>query len=168
MLAINIQKRHFSKKVVITSPIFYVNAKPHIGHLYTAVLCDAMKRYHKLNGDEVLFSTGTDEHGLKIQKKALEAKIPAYDFCTQNATHFLSLFKAASIDYDRFIRTTDDSHKAAVRQYWQLLHKKGHIKEGAHSGFYSVNEESFIAEKDLIKGEKGELRTEAGESVEVI
>jgi methionyl-tRNA synthetase len=80
----------------------------------------------------------------------------------------LSLFKAASIDYDRFIRTTDDSHKAAVRQYWQLLHKKGHIKEGAHSGFYSVNEESFIAEKDLIKGEKGELRTEAGESVEVI
>jgi methionyl-tRNA synthetase len=66
MLAINIQKRHFSKKVVITSPIFYVNAKPHIGHLYTAVLCDAMKRYHKLNGDEVFFSTGTDEHGLKI------------------------------------------------------------------------------------------------------
>ena len=170
MLAVNnnMIKRFFSKKVVITSPIFYVNAKPHIGHLYTAVLCDAMKRYHKLNGDEVLLSTGTDEHGLKIQKKALEAKTLAYDFCTQNATHFLSLFKAASIDYDRFIRTTDDSHKAAVRHYWSLLHGKGHITEGSHSGFYSVNEESFIAEKDLIKGDNGDYKTDAGETVEVI
>jgi methionyl-tRNA synthetase len=81
----------------------------------------------------------------------------------------LSLFKAASIDYDRFIRTTDDSHKAAVRHYWSLLHGKGHITEGSHSGFYSVNEESFIAEKDLIKGDNGgEYKTEAGETVEVI
>jgi methionyl-tRNA synthetase len=168
MLAINIQKRHFSKKVVITSPIFYVNAKPHIGHLYTAVLCDAMKRYHKLNGDEVLFSTGTDEHGLKIQKRALEADIPAYNFCTKNAKFFLTLFKKASIDYDRFIRTTDDSHKAAVANYWQLLQSKGHIKEGSHSGFYSVNEESFISEKDLVKDINGYLCTEAGEKVEEI
>jgi methionyl-tRNA synthetase len=80
----------------------------------------------------------------------------------------LKLFKAASIDYDRFIRTTDDSHKTAVRHYWQLLHTKGHITEGAHSGFYSVNEESFISEKDLIKNDDGNLRTEAGETVELI
>lgn len=67
---------------VITSPIFYVNAKPHLGHLYTAVLCDAIARYHRHMGEEVLFSTGTDEHGLKIQKKAAEAAMEPYDFCT--------------------------------------------------------------------------------------
>ncbi len=98
----------------------------------------------------------------------MEAQTPAYNFCTKNANHFKSLFKKASIDYDRFIRTTDDSHKTAVRHYWELLHKRGHIKEGSHSGFYSVNEESFIAEKDLVKDANGNLRTEAGESVELI
>jgi methionyl-tRNA synthetase len=84
--------RHFTstqkRKVVITSPIFYVNATPHIGHLYTALLCDAMARYHRINGDEVFFSTGTDEHGIKIQKRAIEAGKDPLEFCTFYSDQF--------------------------------------------------------------------------------
>jgi len=104
-------RRGFSSRVVITSPIFYVNAQPHIGHLYTAVLCDAMKRYHKLNGDEVFFSTGTDEHGIKIQKRALEAGKEPKAFCDHYAASFRLLFERGHISYDRFIRTTDQDHR---------------------------------------------------------
>lgn len=81
--------RYFSGKTgvrkVITTPIFYVNATPHIGHLYTAIYCDAIARYHRINGDDVLFSTGTDEHGIKIQKKAIEANTDPKLFCDNNA-----------------------------------------------------------------------------------
>jgi methionyl-tRNA synthetase len=111
---LSISQRLFSKKVVITSPIFYVNARPHIGHLYTAVQCDAMARFHRLNGDTVFFATGTDEHGLKIQKKALEECKDPHTFCTHYSDIFKTLFSQASISYDRFVRTTDQDHIHAV------------------------------------------------------
>ncbi len=96
-------RRYFAAKVVITSPIFYVNAKPHIGHLYTALHCDAMARYHRLAGDKVFFSTGTDEHGLKIQKRALEEGKEPLEFCDFYSNEFKKLFSHANIAYDRFI-----------------------------------------------------------------
>eukprot|EP00347_Sterkiella_histriomuscorum_P001261 403372711 len=130
-------------------------------------------------GEEVLFSTGTDEHGLKIQKKANEAGIDALKFCDKNSEQFRKLFEQASISYDRFIRTTDskyqqsiynliDDHKVAVLDFWNRLVDRGYIIEGKHEGYYSVNEESFISEKDLARDEKGNYFTLLDESVELI
>ncbi|CDW80999.1 methionyl-trna synthetase [Stylonychia lemnae] len=153
---------------IVTSPIFYVNATPHIGHLYTAILCDAITRYHKLNGEQVLFSTGTDEHGQKVQKKAIEAGIDPKKFCDKNSDQFKSLFTLAQIDYDRFIRTTDTDHKVAVWDFWNRLKDRGYIVEGVHEGYYSVNDESFISEKDLKADQSGGFTTETGEKLEFI
>jgi methionyl-tRNA synthetase len=161
--------RKFSQRlVVITSPIFYVNAKPHIGHLYTALHCDAMARSHRLAGDHVFFATGTDEHGLKIQKRALEEGKNLQAFCDHYSEEFKRLFAAADISYDRFVRTTEQDHQRAVEAFWKLLRQNGCIEEGKHHGYYSVNEESFISEKDLVKDGEGGYRTEAGERVELI
>lgn len=110
-----------SARVVITSPIFYVNAKPHIGHLYTALYCDAMARYHRLAGHSVLFATGTDEHGLKIQKRAFEEGKDPKAFCDHYSNEFKSLFSLANISYDRFVRTTEEDHLRAVDHFWKIL-----------------------------------------------
>lgn len=160
--------RKFSQRVVITSPIFYVNAKPHIGHLYTAIYCDAMARYHRLAGDHVFFATGTDEHGLKIQKRALEEGKDPLAFCDHYSDEFKKMFAAADICYDRFVRTTELDHQIAVEEFWKVLMQNKCIEEGKHLGYYSVNEESFIAEKDLVKDSEGKYRTEAGERVESV
>lgn len=107
MLALNLQRKAISRaislrifssqqrNIIVTSPIFYVNAAPHIGHLYTSVLCDAIARYHRINGDSVKFCTGTDEHGLKIQKRAIEEGLQPYDFCTKYSNEFKRLFSAS-------------------------------------------------------------------------
>ena len=132
------------------SPIFYVNAAPHIGHLYTSIYCDSIARFQRLKvgeNDQVFFSIGTDEHGMKIQKKAKDL---GYDsplkMCDSNAAVFENLFSAsnANIQYDRFVRTTDKSHKAAVAHIWETLKENGYIVKGEHQGFYSTNEETFF------------------------
>ena len=107
-------RRSFSKKCVM-SPIFYVNAAPHIGHLYTAILCDASARFERLKGNDCFFSIGTDEHGLKIQKRATEdGYSDPKEMCDINSSVFKKLFDESRISYDKFIRTTDLEHKTAV------------------------------------------------------
>jgi methionyl-tRNA synthetase len=140
------------------SPIFYVNSAPHIGHLYTAILCDASARFERLKGNNVLFTIGTDEHGLKIQKKAIEAGYSdPKEMCDKNSEVFRRMFDQCGISYDRYIRTTDDDHKKAVAHFWQLLRERGFIKQGQHTGYYSTNEETFFVEKDLVKDDNGNL-----------
>ena len=153
---------------VVLSPIFYVNSKPHIGHMFTAVVCDAAARYHRhLEGKTTFFSIGTDEHGLKIQKAAQAMKTDELAFCTANSNLFKDLFKACSVDYDSFIRTSDQEHHKAVGKVWNMIKANGSIVSGDHKGYYSVNEETFVPTKDLIN-EAGVYKTELGETVQEV
>lgn len=142
-------------KQCFMSPIFYVNASPHIGHLYTALLCDAATRVHRqIKTADAFLTTGTDEHGLKIQKRAkVEGFAAPQLMCDQNAATFQQLFASASIGHDRFVRTTDSDHKQAVQHLWRQLQSRDALTLGSHTGFYSTNEETFFVEKDLVKDE---------------
>ncbi|KAF7552022.1 hypothetical protein G7046_g7554 [Stylonectria norvegica] len=138
------------KPYYITTPIFYVNAAPHIGHLYTMILADVLKRWEQLKGKEAFLCTGTDEHGMKIQQAAINAGLPPKEFCDGNSLQFRELAEAANISNDFFIRTTDPDHKHAVEQFW------GHLKNGLpeelglykgfHEGWYCISDECFYAE----------------------
>jgi len=141
-----------SKKFYVTTPIYYVNAKPHIGHAYTTVAADVLARFHKLLGEEVFFSAGTDEHGLKIQQKAAEAGKQPREFADEISGQFKDLWEKLNIKYSDFIRTTDDKHKAAVQVVLQKLFDKGAIYKGTYKGLYCVGCEQFLNEKDLIEG----------------
>jgi methionyl-tRNA synthetase len=148
-------KRHFSlslqlKEQLITCPIFYVNSKPHLGHLYTTVMADTLKRFYDLKQMKTKLSVGTDEHGLKIEQaaKTAKAKDPK-EFCDAVSKEFYNLFKAANIDYTRFIRTTDSDHKLAVKHFWERLMKRGWIYKGHHEGWYSVSDETFVPDSQI-------------------
>ncbi|OTF72314.1 methionine-tRNA ligase, mitochondrial-like protein [Euroglyphus maynei] len=146
------------------TPIFYVNSVPHIGHLYTAVYADALHRFTRLcYPDSVtIFSTGTDEHGLKIQKSAQSKNVDLVTYCDQVSAKFRQLFQDASISYTHFIRTTDDEHKKVVKNLWKILMEKGFIYKSKYCGYYSINDEAFVPE-NLIKtnsdGEKISIET---------
>jgi methionyl-tRNA synthetase len=109
---------------LVTTPIFYVNAQPHIGHLYTAILADAIKENYLIQGETVYLSTGTDEHGIKIQQKAKESKLDEFELCDQNSKKFRELFDLAGIKYDDYIRTTEDRHRQEVHRFWRKLNGK--------------------------------------------
>ncbi|KIX93299.1 uncharacterized protein Z520_10942 [Fonsecaea multimorphosa CBS 102226] len=140
------------KPYYVTSPIFYVNSAPHVGHLYTLVLADVLKRWAKLRGDEkATLLTGTDEHGMKVQKAAQKANADIKLFCDHHAEQFKTLCHAANIDYDRFIRTTDEDHKDVVRYVWEELNRSGYIYEAKHEGWYSVSDETFYPSTQVHK-----------------
>ncbi|KAJ3234965.1 methionyl-tRNA synthetase [Chytriomyces hyalinus] len=169
------QRRHLhsnSKPVLITSPIFYVNAVPHIGHLYSAVLADTLKRWYALKGHEALYSTGTDEHGLKIQEAARKAKQDPKEFCDAISHKFKVLFDSANVSYTRFIRTTDSDHYTAVDAIWRKLVQNGYIYKGTHEGWYSISDETFYpatqveAVKDVKTGVETMKSKESGKPVE--
>ena len=125
-------------------------AEPHAGHLYTLLLSDVLKRWEVLKGDkEAALLTGTDEHGMKVQKAAELASTPTKAFCDKNAQHFRDLAGAAKISYDRFIRTTDADHKVAVEHFWKELKGRGYIYESTHEGWYSVSDETFYPESQV-------------------
>ncbi|KAL7811756.1 tRNA synthetases class I (M) domain-containing protein [Trichoderma aethiopicum] len=142
------------KPYYITTPIFYVNAAPHIGHLYTMVLADVVKRWQQIKGKEAYLCTGTDEHGMKIQRAASKHGMDPKEFCDGNSVKFRELAAAANISNDFFIRTTDQEHKDAVSQFW--LHLKHATPEslglykGVHEGWYCVSDECFYPE-DLVQ-----------------
>jgi len=140
------------KKFYITPPVYYVNDKPHIGHAYTSVAGDALARARKLQGDEVFLLTGTDEHGLKIQKKAEEAGKDPQTYADEIASEFKNLWDKLDIKYDAFIRTTDEKHKTAVQKVLQTLFDKGAIYRGFYRGLYCVGCEQFKNEGDLVNG----------------
>jgi methionyl-tRNA synthetase len=151
------------------SPIFYGNADPHIGHLYTAVLCDATARTERqIFGKDTKLSIGTDEHGLKIQKRATALKVTPQELVDANSLRFKQLFDLADVKYDRFIRTTDSDHKKAVESIWKnLARPNGPLVSGKHEGYYSTNEETFFMEKDL-EHKDGHFYTNAGEKCEKV
>lgn len=140
------------EKFYITTPIYYVNAKPHIGHAYTTIAADVLARFQKEQGKNTFFLTGTDEHGLKIQKKAEEAGKEPQEFVDKISEGFIDLWKRLDIKYDNFIRTTDEKHKKAVQKVLGCLFEKGAIYKGKYEGLYCVGCEQFKNETDLVDG----------------
>jgi len=139
-------------KFYITTPIYYVNDKPHIGHAYSTIAADVLARYHRLKGDQVFFLTGTDEHGKKIQTAAETAGMEPKEFCDQNAAKFSLLWDRLDISQDHFIRTTDDQHKQGVQKILTELQAAGAIYEGDYEGLYCVGCERFLTDKELVDG----------------
>ncbi len=141
-----------AKPFYVTTPIYYVNDQPHIGHSYTTVVADVLARYHRLFGDEVLFLTGVDEHGQKVQQAAQKAGTDPQLFCDQVSQRFRDIWKELNISNDIFFRTTDAFHKKAVQAALQELFDKGEIYSEDYEGLYAVSEEIFYTEKDLVNG----------------
>ncbi|MBL7157311.1 MAG: methionine--tRNA ligase [Candidatus Omnitrophica bacterium] len=134
------------RKTYITTPLYYVNAKPHIGHSYTQIICDAVSRFRKQCGEEVFFMTGTDEHGEKIEKATLEAgfeKGQEKKFVDTIVPHFKELWKKLDIEYDRFIRTTDGVHEETVKRVLSILYEKGKIYKKLYKGWFCTPCEMF-------------------------
>ncbi|XP_039621924.1 methionine--tRNA ligase, mitochondrial [Polypterus senegalus] len=138
-----------NEKYYLTTPIFYVNAGPHIGHLYSAVLADCLCRYKRLRGFKSKFSTGTDEHGLKIQQAAADAGKDPLVFCTEVSESFKDLFKTFNISYTDYVRTTEERHLRAVSHFWKILFDNGFIYKGSYQGWYSIPDESFLTESQV-------------------
>lgn len=136
----------------ITTPIYYVNDVPHIGHAYTTIAADVLARYWRLRGRDVFFLTGLDEHGQKVQQAAAKAGIDPQTHCDKLAPQFQNLWKRLNISNDAFIRTTDPSHKAIVQRYLQQLYDNGLIYSSDYSGWYCTFDERFWTEKDVADG----------------
>ena len=150
----------------ITTPIYYANDVPHIGHAYTTLACDFIARFHRLDGKDVFFLTGTDEHGQKVQKSAEKAGLSPQDYCDKIAARFEELCEALNISHDRFIRTTEDRHKAAAQELWRRIEANGYIYPGSYSGWYSVRDEAFYQEGELTTAEEGIKLAPTGAPVE--
>ena len=140
------------KKFYITTPIYYVNSTPHIGHSYTNIACDTLARYKRFMGCEVLFATGTDEHGQKIKDAAQAKGVEPKEFVDAIVPVFLGLWKKLEIDYTDFIRTTDSRHEKVVKDILEMFHKNGDLYEGEYSGWYCTPCESFWIETQLVDG----------------
>ena len=155
------------KRFYITTPIYYPSAAPHIGHLYTTVACDAIARFKRMAGYEVMFLTGTDEHGQKIEQKAKEAGITPKQYVDEIAGKFRNLWKYVNVSYDRFIRTTDDYHEAAVQKIYKILLDKGYLYKSEYKGKYCTPCESFWTESQLDEnGKCPECHREVKEATE--
>ena len=140
-------------KFYITTPIYYVNDKPHIGHAYTTILADVLSRYHRAEGNDVFFLTGLDEHGQKVQQAAAERGVKPKVHCDEMAPRFLELWEKLHISNDDFIRTTEDRHVKVVQDILQIVYNNGDIYKDEYEGLYSVSEERFITEKEAESGE---------------
>jgi methionyl-tRNA synthetase len=138
----------------ITTPIYYVNDAPHIGHAYTTVNCDAVARWHRLLGDDTFFLTGTDEHGLKIQRAAEAQNLTPREMADRTSARFRDAWEQLGISHDRFIRTTDPDHYASVQALLQKVYDNGHIEEGFYEGPYCVSCEGYYSESELVDGDK--------------
>jgi methionyl-tRNA synthetase len=136
----------------VTTPIYYVNATPHIGHAYTTIVADILARHHRLRGDETFFLTGTDEHGTNIPRRAAEAGLDVKDFADRNAAAFEEMTRRINASNDFFIRTTDPRHEAAVREFVQRIYDRGDIYEGVYAGLYCPRCEAFYTEGELVDG----------------
>lgn len=142
----------------ITTPIYYVNDKPHIGTAFCTVVADTLTRYHKLFGEETLFLTGTDEHGQKAAQAAEKRGMTPQQHCDDMVKNYKAMWSEMEIDYDIFFRTTDAFHKKAVQSCLAALFDKGEIYANEYEGWYSVSEEIFYTEKDLVDGKSPQGR----------
>ena len=144
----------------VTTPIYYPSGRLHIGNAYTTIACDVLARYKRLQGYDVFFLTGTDEHGLKIEQKAKKMGITPQEYVDQMAADIKQLWKKLEITNDKFIRTTDDYHEAAVQQIFEKLLKQGDIYKGTYKGWYSVSDEEYFTEsqlKEVFRDENGNM-----------
>ncbi len=146
------------QKYYLTTPIYYVNDKPHIGHAYTTILADTIARYRELLGEEPVFLTGLDEHGLKVQQAAEKHGKSPKNHCDDMAPAFVNLWKKLNIRYSDFIRTTEKRHTIIVQKILDEVHQNGDIYIDEYEGWYSVSEERFITEKELDTQEFGQVK----------
>ena len=146
----------------LSTPIYYVNDSPHIGHAYTSLACDVLARFMRLDGRDVLFLTGTDEHGQKVQKSAAAADMEPQAFVDQVSERFRALGAVMGYSNDDFIRTTEDRHTRSCQELWRRIADNGHIYLSKYAGWYSVREEAFYAESEVTTGPDGGRVTAAG------
>ena len=139
----------------ITTPIYYVNDAPHIGHAYTSLSCDVLARFMRLDAHRVLFLTGTDEHGQKVLKSAQAAGVDPQAFTDQVSENFRHLSKVLNFSNDDFIRTTETRHTKACQALWNRLVEAGEIYLGTYAGWYAVRDEAFYGEDELTDGPDG-------------
>ncbi len=147
------------KYFYVTTPIYYVNDKPHIGHFYTNLASDVLARHYRLLGYNVKFLTGTDEHGQKIAESAKKAKLSEQEFVDKISLNFKFLNETAHFSNEDFIRTTEERHKRAVQTAWKVLEEKGYIYKNNYKGWYLVKDETFVTETETIKNEDGTRTT---------
>jgi len=136
------------KTFYVTTPIYYPNDVPHLGHAYTTIAADTLARWQKLQGHEVFFLTGTDEHGKKLAKTAEKAKKSPKEFTDALVPEFKSAWKKLNIKYDRFIRTTDKDHEKTVKEILTKVHKSGDIYKGIYEGLYCTDCEAYYTERE--------------------
>lgn len=154
------------KPFYVSTPIYYVNDKPHLGHAYTTVACDAKARFHRLRGEPTRFLTGTDEHGQKLERAAREAGMAPQAFCDMNSAKFRALWEKLDISYDDYIRTTEERHIRGVQELWRRVEAAGDIYLGSYAGWYAVRDEAFYTEGELTDAPGGARLAPTGAEVE--
>ena len=155
-----------SKRFYVTTPIYYVNDAPHIGHAYTTLACDVLARFKRLDGYQVNFLTGTDEHGQKVEKSAAERGMEPKAFTDMVSKNFRDLAEVMNFTNDDFIRTTEHRHTMACQELWRRLMDRKQIYLGTYAGWYSVRDEAFYAEDELTQGPGGERVAPSGAEAE--
>ena len=155
-----------NKHYYITTPIYYPSGKPHMGHAYSSIISDVFARFKKIDGYNVHFLTGTDEHGLKIQRASEENKMKPLEFCNKISKTFKNLSKILNLSNTDFIRTTEDRHKKAVQHLWKELEKSGDIYLSKYSGWYSVSDEAFYNEDEIETKDGEKVSVNSGSKVE--
>ncbi|MFN3301579.1 MAG: class I tRNA ligase family protein, partial [Patescibacteria group bacterium] len=139
-------------KFFVTTPIYYVNDPPHIGHAYTTIAADILARYHRMKNDQVFFLTGTDEHGEKVAQSAKKIGKTPKEWCDEISARYQLAWDVLNISYDNFIRTTDKNHESAVIKAIQRLYEKKFIIKGKYEGLYCVGCERYYTKKELVNG----------------
>jgi methionyl-tRNA synthetase len=156
-----------TNRYYVTTPIFYVNGAPHVGHAYTSVAADVLARYHRLAGCDVFFLTGTDEHGQKVAAAAAAAGLAPQEFADRVSTDFADMQRVMGLSQDDFIRTTEPRHYACVQEVWRRLEAAGLIYLGQYAGYYAVRDEAFYDKEELTKRADGSfIATATGSPVE--
>ena len=157
-----------NKNYYITTPIYYPSAKPHMGHAYSSIIADFFARFKRMDGYDVHFLTGTDEHGLKIQRTAEKNNIDPLEFCNKISQTFRDLSKTLNLSNTDFIRTTEERHKKTVQYLWSILEKNDYIYLSKYSGWYSVSDEAFYGDDEIIEKDNKKVAIASGSSVEWI
>jgi len=154
------------KSFFVTTPIYYPSAKPHIGHAYSSISADVIARFKRLDGFDVNFLTGTDEHGQKIQKSALKENLKPIDFCNKISKVFSDLSLALNLSNTDFIRTTEERHINTVQRLWKILEEKNYIYLSKYSGWYSISDEAFYSENEIVEENNKKISLSTKSSVE--
>ena len=156
------------KNYYITTPIYYPSAKPHMGHAYSSIIADFFARFKRIDGYNVHFLTGTDEHGLKIQRAAEKNKLDPLKFCDEISQTFRNLSRTLNLSNTDFIRTTEERHKKTVQHLWSTLEKNDDIYLSKYAGWYSVSDEAFYGEDEITKKEDKMVAIQSNSIVEWI